>query len=571
MFRHGDGGVVGLPITALVHPSYHGEYIRYAAASLGSGGADASAGELEVEGVRAYGSGFPMAISTRRMRLDEREMFTSVVRDITERKAADRLKDEFISTVSHELRTPLTAIQGALGLVVEGSAGELPTDAQKLLGIAYNNGDRLVRLINDILDIQKIESGKMALADERLRVRHVLRQAIEANQAYADQYDVSIRMDDPADDPWICADTDRIMQVMANLLSNAAKFSPKGGRVVIGAMRRNGMARISVTDQGMGIPTDARETLFDKFTQVDARLTRDRGGTGLGLSICKAIVERMGGAIDYESEVGEGTTFYVDLPEWRAPDIVAGSDGAEDGSSRVLVCEDDPDVAALLARMLEEAGFSVDVAHTAGQAMDALEANPYDAMTLDLLLPDRDGVDFLRQLRETEKGGRLAVVIVSAVADAARQELNGAALQVIDWIGKPIDQRRLVDAVGQATQTGSDGLPSILHVEDDPNVAQVVHALLRDVADITHAADLQTGIEALGQASFDLVILDIALPDGSGLEALGHVGTTPVVIFAAEEADPAADERVAAALVKSRAGNAELLRTISSLIGEANS
>jgi len=125
--------------------------------------------------------------------------------------------------------------------------------------------------------------------------------------------------------------------------------------------------------------------------------------------------------------------------------------------------------------------------------------------------------------------------------------------------------------VGQATQTGSDGLPSILHVEDDPNVAQVVHALLRDVADITHAADLQTGIEALGQASFDLVILDIALPDGSGLEALGHVGTTPVVIFAAEEADPAADERVAAALVKSRAGNAELLRTISSLIGEANS
>ena len=569
MFRHGGDGVVGLPITRLLRASYHDEYSRHAAQSVGSGAHELGLGELEVEAVRADASGFPMAISTRRMRLDDREMFTSVVRDITERKAADRLKDEFISTVSHELRTPLTAIQGAVGLVVEGAAGEMPADAQKLLAIAYSNGDRLVRLINDILDIQKIESGKVALADERLRVRDVLQQAAEANQAYADQYDVAIQMDDPVDDPWVCADADRLMQVMANLLSNAAKFSPKGGTVVIGATRRDGMARISVTDRGMGIPAGARETVFEKFTQVDTRLTRDRGGTGLGLSICKAIVERMGGSIDYESEVGEGSTFYVDLPEWRPPELPARNDAAVAGASRVLVCEDDPDVAALLARMLEEAGFVVDVAHSAGQAMAALDASAYDAMTLDLLLPDRNGVDFLRHLRETEEGASLAVVIVSAVADVTRQDLNGAALQVMDWIGKPIDERRLIDAVERATQSGSDALPAILHVEDDLDIAQVVHTLLRDVADITHATDLQSGIDALGQRSYELVILDIALPDGSGLDVLSHVGTTPVVIFAAEEADPATDERVAAALVKSRAGNAELLRTIASLIGDA--
>ncbi len=236
---------------------------------------------------------------------------------LDEQRRMERLKNEFISIVSHELRTPLTSIHGALGLINTGLGGELQPRARQLVDVAYRNSQRLVRLVDDILDLQKIESGAMAFQLHPLEVRPLLEQSIEANQSYAGRLGVALALAGAPAGVRVYGDADRLMQVMTNLLSNAAKFSPPGESVRVAAQRLDGAIRVSVTDRGPGIPEEFKERIFQKFAQADSSTTRDKGGTGLGLSITKAIVERLGGTIDFETDPATGTTFRFDLPEWR--------------------------------------------------------------------------------------------------------------------------------------------------------------------------------------------------------------------------------------------------------------
>jgi signal transduction histidine kinase len=238
---------------------------------------------------------------------------------IEEQQRLERLKDEFISVVSHELRTPLTSIHGALNLLIEGKAGELPSDAQRFLEIAYRNSGRVVRLVNEILDLQKIESGMIGLDMRLVDVGQLLADAVEANHAYAARFDVAIALDDSGPPLFVHADPDRLLQVLANLLCNAARFSPPGATVTVRAERLRGRVRVCVADHGPGIPEAFRTRIFGKFAQGDPSVPSWREGTGLGLSISKAIVERLGGRIGFESEVGRGSVFHFDLPEWREP------------------------------------------------------------------------------------------------------------------------------------------------------------------------------------------------------------------------------------------------------------
>ncbi len=232
----------------------------------------------------------------------------------------DRMKREFISTVSHELRTPLTSINASIGLLSDGIMGELPPKTHEMLSIARSNSDRLLRLINDILDIEKIESGKVEYDLRVLEIRPLVEQALESTRAAADQLSVSFSVHDTAPGARVRTDADRLIQVLTNLLSNATKFSPRGGVVRVTIARRDGSIRVSVSDDGPGIPESFREHVFQKFAQADASDRRQKGGTGLGLSICKAILQQLGGRIDFKSEAGKGTTLYFDLPEWRAGD-----------------------------------------------------------------------------------------------------------------------------------------------------------------------------------------------------------------------------------------------------------
>ncbi len=243
--------------------------------------------------------------------------------DITALKKVERLKDEFISIVSHELRTPLTSISGSLGLVAGGVAGPLPEPARNMVEIARRNADRLVRLINDLLDVQKIEAGKLTLHRQPLDLGELVRQSLDVNRPYAERFGVTFVFEGPRDPLPVRGDNDRLHQVMTNLLSNAAKFSPRGAEVRVSVDRVGENARVAVTDRGPGIPAAFRDKIFGKFEQADASVRRKQEGTGLGLNITKSIVDMHGGHIGFETEEGQGTTFFFELPldGGRIPDV----------------------------------------------------------------------------------------------------------------------------------------------------------------------------------------------------------------------------------------------------------
>lgn len=228
-------------------------------------------------------------------------------------KAAYEVKSQFLSTVSHELRTPLTSIKASLDLINAGALGKVPSDLTPALAIAAKNASRLSALIDDLLDLQKIEAGEMVFHFETVNVRELVEEAIESNKGYADHLDIKVTTSFPRDDIFIEGDHSRLMQVLANLLSNALKFSHEGGTVQVGALLTGEKVRIWVRDNGVGIPENSKDKVFGKFSQVDSSDVRRVGGTGLGMSITKQIVERHDGKVDYESELGNGSTFYVEL------------------------------------------------------------------------------------------------------------------------------------------------------------------------------------------------------------------------------------------------------------------
>ena len=233
--------------------------------------------------------------------------------DITERMQIQRMKDEFIATVNHELRTPLTALVGALALLKEES-GILPPSAETFLDMANKNADRLVALVNDILEIEKIEAGMVELNPAPVALAPFLEEAVALNQSYAEHHGTRYQLTMPVPDIEIMADRARLLQVATNLLSNAAKYSPPGEVVTVRAERLGVRVKISVTDRGSGIPEEFRSRIFRKFAQADTPDSAKKGGTGLGLAISKALVEAMNGEIGYTSPTGEGATFYILLP-----------------------------------------------------------------------------------------------------------------------------------------------------------------------------------------------------------------------------------------------------------------
>ncbi len=237
------------------------------------------------------------------------------VRDVTQQLEAERLKQEFTSTLSHELRTPLTAILGALQLVNSGALGSASPEIQELTAVAERNGQRLLDLINDLLDLEKVESGKLAVELQAMRLDELVHEALTLNRAFAARYKVHLEAAGRLCDSLVRVDRRRMLQVLTNLVSNAAKFSPEGAVVEVTLEERGRQVRLAVHDRGAGIPAAFRSRVFTRFSQADMSLTREKGGTGLGLAICKRMVELMGGRIGFDDREGGGTTFWIDLPK----------------------------------------------------------------------------------------------------------------------------------------------------------------------------------------------------------------------------------------------------------------
>ena len=498
----------------------------------------------------------------RRGALGEVEGFYSLLTDITELKRLDRMKSEFVSTVSHELRTPLTSIRGSLGILAGGVAGPLSDKVRSFIDIAKDNCERLIRLINDILDMEKIESGKMTFQLEVLDLMVLVEQAVKANEGFAAQHGVRLQIVSSRPGTKVHADSDRLTQVLTNLISNACKFSPAESSVDIAVSAPDERIRVDIIDHGPGISDAFRQRIFQKFSQEDSTDMRQKGGTGLGLSISKAIVEGLGGEIGFETEIGKGSTFYFYLPLWREP--VAPPAAAPLARARLLVCEGGGEAGKRLQILADKAGYDSDIARTAAEVRSLLGERSYVAMTLDLNLSDHDALSLMREVRANPATAGLPVIMLCADWEEGRPKVGSGYLGVVDWLSKPIDEKRLFADLQSVQRAGAR--PRILHIEDDVDVRNIVATIARDIADFEAAGSVAEARARLEREKFDLVLLDLGLPDGSGWELLplinGLVPPVRVVIFSAQDAHHDNEIPPFAFLVKSQTSEQHLIDVI---------
>ena len=405
--------------------------------------------------VRNDGSHVPVILSVTALRGSDGEItgYLGIARDISEIKRIDRMKSEFISTVSHELRTPLTAISGALGIIVNGAAGAIPDTATKMLNIAHKNSLRLIHLVNDLLDMEKLSAGKMHFELKSQTIAPLISQSIDANTAYAAQYHVKFVLNNTVhEDLRVNVDAQRLQQVLANFLSNAAKFSPAEEIVELRIEKIFNNVRVSVIDKGHGIPDEFRSRIFQKFSQADSSDSRQKGGTGLGLAICKEIIERMGGRVGFFSESGKGAQFYFDLPTEEGVVLqTAHNTHRVATGERLLVIEDDPEVAELFATMLRVQNYRVDIAYSGQAALERLALYSYKALTMDIELPDISGLELIRQLRSDASTKHLPIVVISANLDSERlANRNSPTFANVQWLQKPQSTQAIIAAVKAA-------------------------------------------------------------------------------------------------------------------------
>jgi signal transduction histidine kinase/DNA-binding response OmpR family regulator len=502
------------------------------------------------------------------------------------RSDLDTAKDEFIATVSHELRTPLTSIRGALGLLSAGMLGNVDAKAQNLLRIASTNTERLIRLINDILDLERMESGRAPLSLRRCSLFDVAREAQETMTAMADAANVRLDIvcNVPPDSVHFDGDPDRMLQVLTNLLSNAIKFSPPTSTVSIKIDASQEHLVLKVVDQGRGIPAEKLETIFDRFQQVETSDAQKKGGTGLGLAICRSIVQQHGGSIwAQRNQPSPGTTLWVQLTRSvrlsdplpvRSPDPLpgtrlplqphAGGRSTDDtsfdllGEGLILVCDDDASIRMVVAEQLRRHGYAILEAdggeaaialarHHASDAGqddksskngDGSKVKPISAILLDLYMPGLSGWETLRQLKNDETTAAIPVVILSV---ASPTDPTVRAPDAQGWVQKPFNEGRLLGELGRVLHRG-EGPAHILLVEDDQNLASVILSGFEEAhVRLDHASTRQEAMTYCGLEAPDLLILDLMLPDGDGyslvdwLRRQPEMRSLPLVVYSGRE------------------------------------
>ena len=512
---------------------------------------------------RPDGKDVPVEVAASPLRTDGAVSGAVVVfRDISERREVERIKDEFVSVVSHELRTPLTSIRGALGLLDSGVLDRSSDQAARMVRIALTSSERLGRLVDDILDVERMDAGTAQLELAEHPLGELVAAATEQVSIQADDAGVVLSSDGSTE--LVRVDGERIVQTLTNLLSNAVKFSPRGRTVRVTARPVADLVEVRVDDEGRGIPPDKLETVFRRFEQVDASDARERGGTGLGLAIARSIVERHGGRMWAVSDgEGHGSSFRMTLPRVLVPapssddapvaapgppvtDLAPRPGSAPEAAgvapdTRVVVVDDDPYVVDVLRSVLEARGYAV-VGVTDGRAaLDAVEAEHPAAIVLDLAMPGTGGAEVLRRLRRSAATAELRVVVVSGTAASEARETAALA---DGWLVKPVDPAELAATVRDMIRWRPHH-ERVLVVEDDDDLRAVLTTVLESAGlSVTPAGDLAEARHALADGPEPhLVLLDLRLPDGTGhdlvadLRRRGRLHRTPLVVYSGADVD----------------------------------
>jgi PAS domain S-box-containing protein len=489
---------------------------------------------------RSDGSSFPAEYALTPI-LEQGRFSGSVLsfRDISQRYALDRMKDEFISTVSHELRTPLTSIRGALGLLSSGILSDLSDKASNLLRIALSNSDRLVRLINDILDLERIQSGREPLTFRPVHLAELVRQAIDGMQPVADAAGVQLIHDTTQVE--IAADPDRIIQVLTNLLSNAIKFSPPNSTISVMLRPEVNGVIMSVIDHGRGIPADKLEAIFGRFQQVDASDSRQKGGSGLGLAICRTIVLQHSGRIWAERNPVRGSTFRVFLP--YQPATAATFPANEDhelGHGTVLLADANPAARPAIAAQLSRHGYRVVEAGSVEQTLAAAHKG-VEAILLDTSLDGMNGWKILPMLRKVSPESQTPVVLLSVADQQTPAKLPKDAEGVVP---KPVDEDALLGELARVLSVGGEKA-RVLVVEDDVDLARVIGAVFaRESIEVELAHTRQAAVDACFTFQPHLLVLDIGLPDGDGFNVVDWLrqhdtlAALPLVVYSGRQLSP---------------------------------
>jgi PAS domain S-box-containing protein len=491
---------------------------------------------------------------------------------------ASRMKSEFLANMSHELRTPLNAIIGFSELLKDGLVGSLSDQQRRFISDIYSSGNHLLSLINDILDLSKVEAGKMELDLEPVPVASLFTNSLSIIREKAAERRIHLELHVESGLGDIQVDIRKVKQILYNLLSNAVKFTDDGGNVVVNAARvshsnvgqhagpwagrsfahaDNGSTeflRISVTDDGVGISEAGLQRLFQPFTQIDSGLARKFEGTGLGLAMVKLLAELHGGAVAMQSAEGAGSIFTVWLPMRPAATVpvLAGltalsaatvangahTAAAANGARTALVVEDDAKSADLIRAQLEAEGFTVLHATTGEAALELALQQPLALITLDIMLPDMDGWEFLALIKRTPELRRIPVVVVSIVADATKGFSLGAAAVM----QKPVSRQELYDALSDIgmVPVAQGGSLRILVVDDDPAAVEHISASVLAVAGtVLRAYGGREAIEIARRELPDVIVLDLLMPDVTGfdvVEALHESAATariPILIVTA--------------------------------------
>ena len=522
-------------------------------------------------GARSDGTTFPLEATIVAIRTGGVAAFAAFIRDLTDQKAAEsallrsivleeenrrvqeasRLKSEFLANMSHELRTPLNAIIGFAELLYDGQVTPDMPQFKDFMHDILTSGQHLLQLINDVLDLSKVEAGRLEFHPEETSLEQVVAETVSVVRTLASQKQLELTAAiDPAVNQ-VFIDRGRLKQVLYNYVSNAIKFTPEGGKIAIGIKPDGGdHFRMEVVDTGIGISAADVPRLFVEFNQLEAGAAKKHQGTGLGLALTRRLVEAQGGRVGVSSTPGQGTTFYATLPRratsgrpLATPRSILSN---RSGAPSVLVIEDEASDQEAIVNILVDAGFNVETANSRAQAIEKLSAHTFDAITLDLILPDANGADLLRDIRAGERNRDVPVVVITIVAEGGA--VTGFAVH--DILSKPVDGATVIASLRRAgVSAGSGG--SVLVVDDDPGSLRLMAASLQQLG--FRSVCVERAIEGLRISEREAplaVVLDLQMPEMDGFGFLNHFRRipqcqhVPVIVWTVKDLSPADLERL---------------------------